>query len=26
MGHGIGDDVTYDAPSGAITVTIVGLR
>jgi len=26
LGHKIGDNVTYDAPSGAITITIVGLR
>jgi len=26
LGHKVGDNVTYDAPSGAITITIVGLR
>jgi len=26
LGHKVGDHVTYDAPSGAITITIVGLR
>ena len=26
LGHKVGDDVSYDAPSGAITVTIIGLR
>jgi transcription elongation factor GreA len=26
LGHAVGDNVTYDAPSGSLSVTIVGLR
>ena len=26
LGHAVGDDVQYDAPSGTLTVKIVGLR
>jgi transcription elongation factor GreA len=26
LGHGVGDSVEYDAPSGTLRVTIVGLR